>query len=362
MKKSLISLAAFIFLSACSNQLDSSLVSKYENQLNTSLKQSFEELSQEIGTKVEFANFHCQADGSFIECKSQGFSVFDRADERGKKVLETDEQVLRTNEIYQNKDNTLELISLKEYYNDLFKTNKEIQGSIVFKNIRLTKEKAEEMKQTLRFISDEKMKNYVNKLINDSYSMSFEYSGVLEKQRYNYDVNTKFYNSNSNINAVIKLSMKEGFLDFLDSKGIKFNTHTLNIDEKAIKEFVEKMQNEPNVESDVINAFQENIIINDLSLETSLDTENVFESYMLMARGWLEMMKNESSNEKQAVLDKMLSLLNDISKNPIYKLDVNVKLKDIPIAEYERENVKVIEKLTINKQDFTEILKEFSKF
>ncbi|MCX2683109.1 JlpA family lipoprotein adhesin [Campylobacter sp. MIT 21-1685] len=352
MKKNLI-LIAFIFFNACSNQIDTSLVEKYENQANRNIKEISDQISQEIGLKIEIPPLQCKADGKFIECRSQQFSLFDK---KGNKIVQADALILRSNEIYQGKE--LGTISLKEYFKSISNSNKKFQQTATVQNIRFTQEVLETIKQQNIQLNDKKIQNYIQKLLNDAYTISFEYDGIFDKDIYTYDINTKIHNSNSHINALMKISFKEELFDFFDSKGIRYNTQTLNIDEQNWKEFFQKIENEKSEEVAFIEAAQKNFFINNFSLEALLDADNAFESYILIAKGSLETMKNQSQNEELTLIyDKMLSVLNTINQNSLYKLSLNAQFKNIPVAEYAQEKIKVLEKLTLNGQDFTEDFK-----
>ncbi|EAL8252932.1 hypothetical protein DXG14_07905, partial [Campylobacter coli] len=143
---------------------------------------------------------------------------------------------------------------------------------------------------------------------------------------------------------------KQKLLDFFEEKGIKFNTETYAMDGKIIEQLLDQKE--------FAQPIQENIILNNFKINSSLDTKGVFENYITIAKGGLEALKIQSHNEEQTLLiDKALLALNEITKDTVYKLDLETVFKPIALSDYYKENVNVIEKLTINNQDFTETLK-----
>ena len=72
----------------------------------------------------------------------------------------------------------------------------------------------------------------------------------------------------------------------------------------------------------------------------------------------LKSSKTQSQNEEQALIfDKALAILNNITQNDDYKLNLDLKFKNIPVSDYSTQGIDSIEKLNINNQDATEALK-----
>ncbi|EFT1376494.1 hypothetical protein HWF23_001596, partial [Campylobacter jejuni] len=137
---------------------------------------------------------------------------------------------------------------------------------------------------------------------------------------------------------------------------IKFNTQTLAMDEQAINELL----NIANYEqaSDFSNTIQKYIILNNFKIDSTLKTEGVFSSYIATAKENLQTLKAQSQNEEQALIfDKALAILNNITQNDDYKLNLDLKFKNIPVSDYSTQGIDSIEKLSINNQDATEALK-----
>ncbi|EII4362179.1 hypothetical protein LHL33_001558 [Campylobacter jejuni] len=57
------------------------------------------------------------------------------------------------------------------------------------------------------------------------------------------------------------------------------------------------------------------------------------------------------------MFDKALAILNNITQNDDYKLNLDLKFKNIPVSDYSTQGIDSIEKLNINNQDATEALK-----
>ncbi|ECL2404967.1 hypothetical protein FSL36_04675 [Campylobacter jejuni] len=359
MKKGIfLSIGIAVLFSACGNSIDEKTVKKYENQLNQTVKQEIASLSQDSGIKIEFSDFKCNADGDFIACLSPNFKTLakDNNDEY-QELFQAKNIKIRSNEIYKGEANTS--ISIKEYYNDLFKNQKSIQSNLVFEDFKLGEKVVSDINASL-FQQDPKIRSFINKLSSDSYTLSFDNS--INKQENNYldNLDIKFYNAklnfNTNLNTNLNINLKEDLLNYLDSKGIKFNTQTLAMDEQAINELL----NIANYEqaSDFSNTIQKYIILNNFKIDSTLKTEGVFSSYITTAKENLQTLKTQSQNEEQALIfDKALAILNNITQNDDYKLNLDLKFKNIPVSDYSTQGIDSIEKLSINNQDATEALK-----
>nr|WP_139894201.1 lipoprotein adhesin JlpA [Campylobacter jejuni] len=355
MKKGIfLSIGIAVLFSACGNSIDEKTVKKYENQLNQTVKQEIASLSQDSGIKIEFSDFKCNADGDFIACLSPNFKTLakDNNDEY-QELFQAKNIKIRSNEIYKGEANTS--ISIKEYYNDLFKNQKSIQSNLVFEDFKLGEKVVSDINASL-FQQDPKIRSFINKLSSDSYTLSFDNS--INKQENNYldNLDIKFYNAKLNFNTNLNINLKEDLLNYLDSKGIKFNTQTLAMDEQAINELL----NIANYEqaSDFSNTIQKYIILNNFKIDSTLKTEGVFSSYITTAKENLQTLKTQSQNEEQALIfDKALAILNNITQNDDYKLNLDLKFKNIPVSDYSTQGIDSIEKLSINNQDATEALK-----
>ncbi|MBT0856984.1 JlpA-like lipoprotein, partial [Campylobacter jejuni] len=355
MKKGIfLSIGIAVLFSACGNSIDEKTVKKYENQLNQTVKQEIASLSQDSGIKIEFSDFKCNADGDFIACLSPNFKTLakDNNDEY-QELFQAKNIKIRSNEIYKGEANTS--ISIKEYYNDLFKNQKSIQSNLVFEDFKLGEKVVSDINASL-FQQDPKISSFINKLSSDSYTLSFDNS--INKQENNYidNLDIKFYNAKLNFNTNLNINLKEDLLNYLDSKGIKFNTQTLAMDEQAINELL----NIANYEqaSNFSNTIQKYIILNNFKIDSTLKTEGVFSSYITTAKENLQTLKTQSQNEEQALIfDKALAILNNITQNDDYKLNLDLKFKNIPVSDYSTQGIDSIEKLSINNQDATEALK-----
>ncbi|EAK9927901.1 hypothetical protein A0X74_04865 [Campylobacter jejuni] len=357
MKKGIfLSIGIAVLFSACGNSIDEKTVKKYENQLNQTVKQEIASLSRDSGIKIEFSDFKCNADGDFIACLSPNFKTLakDNNDEY-QELFQAKNIKIRSNEIYKGEANTS--ISIKEYYNDLFKNQKSIQSNLVFEDFKLGEKVVSDINASL-FQQDPKIRSFINKLSSDSYTLSFDNS--INKQENNYldNLDIKFYNAKLNFNTNLNINLKEDLLNYLDSKGIKFNTQTLAMDEQAINELL----NIANYEqaSDFSNTIQKYIILNNFKIDSTLKTEGVFSSYIATAKENLQTLKAQSQNEEQALIfDKALAILNNITQNDDYKLNLDLKFKNIPVSDYNAQGIDSIEKLSIsiNNQDATEALK-----
>ncbi len=134
---------------------------------------------------------------------------------------------------------------------------------MVFEDFKLGEKVVSDINASL-FQQDPKISSFINKLSSDSYTLSFDNS--INKQENNYldNLDIKFYNAKLNFNTNLNINLKEDLLNYLDSKGIKFNTQTLVMDKQAINELL----NIANYEqaSDFSNTIQKYIILKILKL------------------------------------------------------------------------------------------------
>ncbi|ENV8236238.1 lipoprotein adhesin JlpA [Campylobacter jejuni] len=355
MKKGIfLSIGIAILFAACGNSIDEKTVKKYENQLNQTVKQEIASLSQDSGIKIEFSDFKCNADGDFIACLSPNFKTLakDNNDEY-QELFQAKNIKIRSNEIYKGEANIS--ISIKEYYNDLFKNQKSIQSNLVFEDFKFGEKVVSDINASL-FQQDPKISSFINKLSSDSYTLSFDNS--INKQENNYldNLDIRFYNAKLNFNTNLNINLKEDLLNYLDSKDIKFNTQTLAMDKQAINELL-NITNYGQT-SDFSNTIQKYIILNNFKIDSTLKTEGVFNSYITTAKENLQTLKAQSQNEEQALIfDKALAILSNITQNDDYKLNLDLKFKNIPVSDYSTQGIDSIEKLSINNQDATEALK-----
>lgn len=361
MKKGIfISIGIAVLFSACGNAIDEKTVKKYENQLNKTIKQEISSLSQDSEMKIDFSDFKCKADGKFIVCLSPNFKTLAK-DNKGEyqELFQAKNIKLQSNEIYKGEINTS--IGIKEYYNNLFKVQKTLQTSLVFENFQLGEKVVSDANVSLAE-QDPKISSFISQLISDSYTLSFDNSMMKKESDYQDNLDINFYNAKLNFNTKLNGNLKEGLFDYLDSKGLKFNTETLALDEQAIDKFFVDMANYEQA-SDFSKTIQKYIILNNFKINSTLKTEGVFNNYIANAKENLQNLKAQSQNEKQVlILDKALTLLKSITQNDDYKLDLDLKFKNIPMSDYKTEGIRSIEKLGINNQDTTEALEVILPF
>ena len=118
-------------------------------------------------------------------------------------------------------------------------------------------------------------------------------------------------------------------------------------------------------EEDFNNNFEEFLkqgTLKEFDFNFNLQTNNAFSPYINMAKASLEALQNQSSNEEQNLLySQVLELINDISKDPLYKLNLALGFKDIPVSDFINLKEESIAKITINGKDFSAILKTINQ-
>ncbi|WP_171000345.1 JlpA family lipoprotein adhesin [Campylobacter estrildidarum] len=345
MKKNLILSASLIFFTACSsNSLDQSITKKFENALNAQIRE--EQNSSEIN--LNFNDFKCQNDGNFIKCMSPNLEVFNP--ENHKKIFGIENVEYKSNVIYTGDKKGL--ISFRELLNFLFSKNEKLQDEVTFKNIKLGDETISELDK-INLNKNQKINDYLKELISNPFTISFKNLNTKKNSENNNYLSSINIQSNDqlNLNLSANIDYKLELLDILDSYGFKYD-----IDSISVKNVDENNTNKIDPDS-TLSQILDNITIHDAKLTFSLDTKEVFKDYIEMANSMLKIAKENSKDEKQTlVIDKALKALEKITQNPTYKLNIEVFFKDAPLSVYSKEKEKVIEKLTINGEDFTEVV------
>ncbi|MBZ7941389.1 JlpA family lipoprotein adhesin [Campylobacter molothri] len=348
MKKNLMLGASLaLFVSCSDNSLDQSIVKKYENTLNTQIKEE-QNLTKDF---FKFNDFKCQSDGNFIKCMSPNLEVFDP---NHKKIFEIENIEYKSNEIYTG--DKKELISFQELLNFLLSKNEKLQDEITLKNLKLSDEIIDQINK-MHLNKNQKINDYLKELISNPFTISFKnLNSKKNDENYNYLFSFNVQDNNQlNFNLNINLDYKSKFLDILDSLGLKYDTNSL-----SIKNIDENNTSIDNFKS-MLPQIQENIIIHDAKLTLSLDTKEVFKDYIEMANSILKIAKDQSKDEKQTlIIDKALQALEKITQDPTYKLNIEVFFKDIPLSAYPQEQAKVVKKIIINGIDFTDLTMIFN--
>lgn len=363
MKKSILlalSASVLVFFIACSNNGPSEkIVQKYEVSLNTSLKQEIQTTLGNDTDKVDitFSPFVCKADSGFILCNSQNLSLRDK--ESNKEMLSIAKLEIRTNEYYSG--DATGLISFKDYVDDVLKKNKKAESTLSIKGVKLGEAVKAAMQNDIRSISDTNIEQFLNKFTEDEYN--FEFYNTYEKEADELKSQGYFSFNNARNTLNYKLSIdpirfNSNFYQALDSRNLKFNTDTYDINQEALNKLIESQNdyNTPNKLNDFILDFTKGIKLSGFNMDFSIDTENLFEGYVNMAKGLLQTNDNPKFG---SLTQKTLAALDDITKNPIYKINLAVKLKgDVIVADYDKIGLDSVENITLNGQDFTKEFKE----
>ncbi|EAI3916725.1 hypothetical protein YZ60_00250 [Campylobacter upsaliensis] len=352
MKKNLALFGALAFLlNACSsNDLSDEVVKKYEESLNNSTQKIIQEkMSAFPNLKIDVKNFVCKADKAFIECQSPNFSL---SNEKAK-IFDIQNIKFRTNEIY-TENNTSGLISYKDYYTHLFAKHDKLEANLIFENLKLSDESIKAVENTSKQLTnDERIAKLMQDLSKDTYSFTYTSLTTKTDKKTNYDISYQLSNHKENVLSTnLKGSFKEEIFALLDRANVKFDTTQLasNFTDSP-KEFEENFSNS-------FEEFLKQATLKEFKFNFNLQTNNAFSPYINMAKASLEALQNQSSNEEQNLLySQVLELINDISKDPLYKLNLTLGFKDIPASDFIKLREESIAKITINGKDFSAILK-----
>ncbi|EAH5976880.1 hypothetical protein I8918_00530 [Campylobacter upsaliensis] len=356
MKKNLALFGALaFFLNACSsNDLSDEVVKKYEKSLNDSTQKIIQEqMSAFPNLKIDFKNFTCKADKAFVECQSPNFSL---SNEKAK-IFDIQNIKFRSNEIY-TENNISGLISYKDYYTHLFAKHDKLEANLIFENLKLSDESIKAVENASKqLINDEKIAKLMQDLSKDTYNFTYTSLTTKNDKKLNYAFSYKLDNNKENvISTNLKGSFKEEIFTLLDNLNVKFDTDQLAVN----------LTNSPQkFEEDFNNNFEEFLkqgTLKEFDFNFNLQTNNTFSPYINMAKASLEALQNQSSNEEQNLLySQVLELINDISKDPLYKLNLALGFKDIPVSDFINLKEESIAKITINGKDFSAILKTINQ-
>lgn len=363
MKKSILlalSASVLVFFIACSNNEPSEkIVQKYEVFLNTSVKQEIQTSLGDDTDKVDitFSPFVCKADSGFILCNSQNLSLRDK--ESNKEMLSIAKLEIRANDYYSG--DATGLISFKDYVDDVLKKNKKAESTFSMKGIKLGEAVKADMQNGIRSIGDTNIEQFLNKLTEDEYNFEFYNTYEKEADELKSQGYFSFNNARNTLNyklSVNPIRFNSNFYQALDSVDLKFNTDTYDVNRDALNKLLESQNdyNTPNKLKDFGLNFAKGMKLSGFNMDFSIDTENLFEGYVNMAKGLLQTNDNPQIS---SLTQKALVALNDITKNPVYKINLAVKLKDdVIVADYDKIGLDSVENITLNGQDFTKEFKE----
>lgn len=368
MKKNLAPLGILVlFLGACSsNDLSDEIVKKYEKSLNDSAQKTIQEQMNVLPhLKVDFKNFTCKADKAFIECQSPNFSL-----SNGEiKLFDIQNIKYRTNEIY-TENNTSGFISYKDYYTHLFTKQDKLEANLTFESLKLSDESIKTIENASKqLINDEKVAKLMQDLSKDTYNFTYTLTTTKGDKKLNYDFSYQLNNHKENaISTNLKGDFKEEIFALLDDLNVKFDTNQLAFNLANLSKELEENFNNNNFkefEENFNNTFEEILkqgTFKEFKFNFNLQTNNAFSPYINIAKAFLEALQNQSVNEEQNLLySQVLELINDISKDPLYKLNLVLGFKDIALSDFINLKEENIANITINGRDFSAILKTINE-
>ncbi len=358
----LLSFMTFL-LYACDGKdaISKKLIARYENIVNAELKNNIRSFENTYDARLEIPDFKCKADKQFIKCISNNIFFF----KEGQEIFNIKNLEFHSNEIYKAENKGL--ISLKDYYNEFLKSDERLQTSVHIKGIRLSKELVKSIKEDLAYeFKDSKVYNFLAGLIEDEYELSlshiFDISSLTEVDKeLKYDFFQKLRNQTNTFHLDLgaNANIKNSILNTLEKElDLKFDTQNLTYS----KTFIDKLRNEFKLLLPKLSELSKEVTsLNNIKLSLRLDTQGVFESYVNTAKTYLE--TNENTDAKQDLqIKNILNILEDITKESVYKMNLNIKFKNILLKDYEKEGLQTIEKITINNENFTEFFKELALF
>ncbi|HEF3563447.1 TPA: hypothetical protein R9129_001786, partial [Campylobacter upsaliensis] len=239
-----------------------------------------------------------------------------------------------------------------------FAKHDKLEANLIFENLKLSDESIKAVENASKqLINDEKIAKLMQDLSKDTYNFTYTSLTTKNDKKLNYAFSYKFDNNKENvISTNLKGSFKEEIFTLLDNLNVKFDTNQLAVN----------LTNSPQkFEEDFNNNFEEFLkqgTLKEFNFNFNLQTNNAFSPYINMAKASLEALQNQSSNEEQNLLySQVLELINDVSKDPLYKLNLALGFKDIPVSDFINLKEESIAKITINGKDFSAILKTINQ-
>lgn len=356
--KYFILLNCALFLGACSNQVSDEMAKKYENGLNKDFKEAILQSSNNENVKIETDNFTCKADGKFVTCENSKFAVSEKKpDGTETKLIESQGFSLKTNNFYLgDKEGN---ISLKEMVNNVFENNDKIQSNVKIKSLKLSESMVKEFNELALFTDNAKIAQLMKDLAGDSYDLEMDYNVAQDEKNYENFFDIKLNNTKENKATISLKAILDKNVWGAMGEELLFDTATQTISEQSYK----KIEDE-NFLASRMPEILKLAKLKDLKIDLALQTNDAFKPYIAMGKASLEALKNqEGVNEKQTLFyDKVVSVIDELDKNPLYKLNLEFIFKDIPLLDFSQAPENAVEKITLNGKDFSEVLEMLQAF
>lgn len=356
-KKICLSILASVFLVACNTNISQDIVKNYQDALNADLEKTFKEDFKQAGIDIDFKPFSCEASKELISCKSPKWSFHSTHQSFGVNIENIE---LKSSEYYDGKP--IGLISYKEYYEKIFKKNNKGINELKFE-LSFDEAAGEQIKTKIaENISDEKLKAYLYEFTKDKFLVEMSQNHNKAKENILGEFIYKIANQrDTNIHWSMDYSFNTQLFDALDNNNIKFNTQSLTTDEAGLDallndEYYSYGMSEPLLK--LIKEATKGVYFHNNILNIKLDTQSLFKEHIEELKTKLQ---GDVHPQFKAMFDKLLLVIDDATQNPLYELDLEIKFKDsIPLAEYTNSFFEAIEKVSLNKQDFTNESKHFA--
>lgn len=239
----------------------------------------------------------------------------------------------------------------------LFVKHDKLEASLIFENLKLGDESIRAVEDANKqLINGEKIAKLIQDLGKDAYNFTYASLIARNDKKLNYASSYKLNNNKESIISTnLKGSFREEIFTLLDNLGMKFDT-----DQSAVN-LTDSPQKLEEDSSNNLEEFLKQDTLKEFDFNFDLQANNAFSPYISTARASLEALQNQSSSEKQNLLySQMLKLINDIGKDPLYKLNLTLGFKDIPVSGFIDLKEESIIKVIINGKGFNAILKTIS--
>uniref|UniRef100_UPI000577084C JlpA family lipoprotein adhesin n=1 Tax=Campylobacter jejuni TaxID=197 RepID=UPI000577084C len=335
--------SCLVLFTACSNEVKDETIKTFQQTINS----EFDKMTKEINNprlQIDFSPFACKADKEFIFCENQGMSFINK--EENLLAVKIKNIQLKTNEYYDGKEKGF--INLKQFWDNVFQRDKKAETHFLIKGVSTSQQYSAQIKEGLekdltRSNVDPKIINYLKKFVDDESNYEFSRLATKNENSITANANFKIYNSRNNFKIDMDIknaTFNPDIFKVFDDANITFDTQTQNINKESFDKILANSDKSMIFISNLFNY----INLDTANINIELDTENLFNGYVNMAKGYLQTL---SEPVFAPLKERILNAIDYGTKDKNYKLELQAQFKkDLLLKDY--KNINALEKITLN--------------